>query len=184
MSDLLIARRYALALGESAGEKGVTDRIDDDVLLIRESLDASSELERFFESPVIPREKKAVVVRELFAERVDAVMLDFLLLLVGKRREGMIRRILSAYHGLRDEQLGMVSVVARSARSIGAEEEARLTETVAGITGRKVRLETQVDESLMGGIVIRVGDTVFDGSVTNKLAALRERLRAGASLGG
>ena len=182
MSDLAIARRYALALSESASEKNRTDRVDEDVDLVRSGLDASTELERFFQSPVVPRAKKASVIRDLFGERVDRVSLDFLLLLVEKRREGMIRRILGAYRELRDEQQGLVAVVARSARPIGREEQQRLIDSVSRITGSKVRLETQVDASLMGGIVLRVGDTVYDGSVTNKLAALRERLRTGATV--
>lgn len=182
MSNLAIARRYALALGESAAEKDRTERVDEDVDLIRESLEASPELERFFQSPVVPRAKKTAVVRELFGPRIDGITLDFLLLLVEKRREGMVKRIMAAYRLLRDEQQGFVSVVARSARPIGPEEKARLTESVARITDSNVRLETQVDESLIGGIVLRVGDTVYDGSVTNKLAALRERLRTGVTV--
>lgn len=182
MSDLAISRRYALALSETAGEKDRTERIDEDVDLVRESLDSSPELERFFQSPVVPREKKSAVIRELFGPRVHKSTLDFLLLLVEKRREGMVRRILAAYRELRDEQQGFVAVVARSARPIGPEEKQRLVDSVSRITGSRVRLETQVDESLLGGIVLRVGDTVYDGSVTNKLAALRERLRAGTSV--
>lgn len=182
MSDLAIARRYALALAESASERNRTERVDEDVDLVRSSLDASSELERFFQSPVVPRAKKSAVIRELFGERVDRVTLDFLLLLVEKRREGMIRRILGAYRDLRDEQQGLVAVVARSARPIGEEERQRLIDSVSRITGSRVRLEMLVDESLMGGVVLRVGDTVYDGSVTNKLAALRERLRAGTTV--
>lgn len=182
MSDLAIARRYALALSETAAEKNRTERVDDDVDLVRESLEGSPDLERFFRSPIVPRAKKISVVRELFGERVDRVTLDFLLLLVEKRREGMVLGILGAYRDLRDEQQGLVSVLARSAHPIGPDEKQRLIDSVSRITGSRVRLDTEVDASLMGGIVLRVGDTVYDGSVTNKLAALRERLRSGTTV--
>lgn len=182
MSDLAIARRYALALSESAGEKNRIDQVDQDVDLVWSSLEGSPDLERFFQSPIVPRSKKIAVIRTLFGERIDTVTLDFMLLLVEKRREGMVRPILGAYRDLRDEQQGFVSVVAKSARPIGPDEKQRLIDSVGRITGSKVRLETEVDASLMGGIVLRVGDTVYDGSVTNKLAALRERLRTGANV--
>jgi len=182
MSDLAIARRYALAISESAGEKNRADRVDEDVDLVRLSLDGSPDLERFFQSPIVSRAKKVAVIRTLFSERIDDVTLGFTLLLVEQRREGMVRRILDAYRDLRDEQQGFVSVVARSAHPIGSDEKQRLIDSVGQITGSKVRLETEVDGSLMGGIVLRVGDTVYDGSVMNKLAALRERLRTGATV--
>jgi len=76
MSDLAIARRYALALSESAGEKNRADRVDEDVDLVRLSLDGSPDLERFFQSPIVSRAKKVAVIRTLFSERIDDVTLD------------------------------------------------------------------------------------------------------------
>lgn len=179
MSDVLIARRYAKALKEEADGLGIIEQVDDDVALIRESLNASRELLQFFQSPVISREKKASVVSELFGERVEKTTLHFLLLMVEKRREYALLEVVSAYMALRDEQRGVVNVSVRAARAMGEEEEKELIATIEGMIQKSVRLGSSVDASLMGGLVVRIGDTVYDGSFSNQLQSLRERLETG-----
>ncbi|TDI70502.1 MAG: ATP synthase F1 subunit delta [Bacteroidetes bacterium] len=179
MSDVIIARRYAQALKEEADGLGIIEKVDDDVALIRESLNASRELLKFFESPIISREKKASVVSELFGDRVEKTTLQFLLLMVEKRREYAFSQVVRAYLALRDEQRGVVSVSVRVARAMGEEEEKELVAAIEKMIQKTVRLESSVDESLMGGLVVRVGDTVYDGSFSNQLQTLRERLETG-----
>ena len=179
MSDVIIARRYAQALKEEADGLGIIEKVDDDVALIRESLNASRDLLQFFESPVISREKKASVVSELFGERVEKTTLQFLLLMVEKRREHAFPEVVRAYMALRDEQRGVVNVSVRVARAMGEEEEKELIATIERMTRKSVRLDSSVDESLMGGLVVRIGDTVYDGSFSNQLQDLRERLETG-----
>lgn len=182
MSELTVARRYAQALYEAARQEGQTEQVDADVALIRDSLDGSRELVRFFESPVIPREKKLAVVRALFGERVQPTTLHFLQLLVEKRREALFPDVVAAYRALRDEQLGIVEAGARVARPLTEAEEKSLAQALEALTGRRVRLRVALDEALLGGVVIRVGDTVYDGSIRHQLTTLRERLEHGAFL--
>jgi len=101
-------------------------------------------------------------------------------LLVDKRRESIFPTVVTSYRELRDEQLGMTAVSVRTAYELSDEDRAALEGELRSLTGKQVRLETKVDASIMGGIVIRVGDTVYDGSITNQLATLRERLQSGA----
>lgn len=179
MSDIIIARRYAQALKEEADEIGITEKVDADVVLIRESLAASRELLRFFESPIISREKKSTVMRELFEGRLEAVTLEFLLLMVKKRREQIFPQVVQAYSEARDEQLGIMNVSVRIARIMSEEEEKRLISTIEKMIEKRVRLETSIDGSLLGGLVVRIGDTVYDGSFANQLQRLRERMETG-----
>ena len=180
MSELSIARRYAQALNEQADLKGVTDQVDVDIQMIHDGLSESRELARFFASPIISREKKADVVRALFSEKVDGVTLRFLELLVEKRRESVFPQMVTAYQELRDQQRGVKGVIARTAHSLSGSDLEKLTAALEQMTGNRIRLETKIDESIIGGIVIRVGDTVYDASVTNQLATLRERLETGS----
>ncbi len=179
MSDIIIARRYARALKEEADESGITEKVDADVVLIRESLAASRELLRFFESPIISRERKSTVVRELFEARIEAITLQFLLLMVEKQREQIFPQVVQAYSEARDEQLGIVNVSVRIARTMSEEEEKQLVSAIEKMVERRVRLQTSIDGSLLGGLVVRIGDTVYDGSFANQLQSLRERLEAG-----
>ena len=181
MSDVTVARRYALALHQEADDQGVAGQIEADVDLVRESLSASRELVRFFESPVISREKKQAVARRLFGERVSPLMMRFLLLLIDKGREALVPAAMDAFRVLRDEQLGITEVQARSALELSAEEREQLKEALGRLTGKSVRLRLETDPALLGGLVVRVGDTVYDGSVRHRLGRLREALREGSS---
>lgn len=179
MSELSIARRYAGALYEEAEQAQRTAQVDADVDMIRASLDGSRELVRFFGSPVIPRAKKLEVVEALFDGRVEPLTLRFLRLLVEKRREDLFPEVIRAYRGLRDERLGLVEAQARVALPLDEAEKQSLTRSLEALTGKRVRLQLTHDASLLGGMVVRVGDMVYDGSVRNKLMGLRERLMNG-----
>lgn len=181
MSQPIVARRYAQALYEEAERTHVTEQVDADVRLIREALGASRELVMLFESPVVPRERKQAVVRALFESRVQPVTLRFVELLVEKRREALFAAAAEAYQALRDEQLGIVEVAVRTAMPLDADGEKAVVAKLESLTGKRVRLSVTVDESLMGGMVVRVGDTVYDGSVSGRLATLRERLKHGTA---
>jgi F-type H+-transporting ATPase subunit delta len=177
MSQRTVARRYANALYQEADRSDAVDTVDDDVDLLRDSLSENRELSRFFESPVIPNDKKESIIESLLSDRVGALTLNFLRLLVRKDRETMTATILDEYRELRDEQRGIVDVHARVAQALSEDDEASLKETLEEKTGNTVRLHVSEDPDLIGGIVIRIGDHVFDGSVRNKLSNLHERMR-------
>jgi F-type H+-transporting ATPase subunit delta len=184
MSQSTVARRYATALYEEADDTGVLEDVDDDVLMLRESLESTDELLRFFKSPVISKEKKESVIEALLDDRVEGLLVRFLRLLVHKDRETMTKEVLDAYQSLRDEQRGIVNAHVTVAHPISEEEREALLETLEEQTGKSVRLHLQEDSDLVGGVVIRIGDHVFDGSVRNKLSTLHDRMRESTLDGG
>lgn len=177
MSQRTVTRRYATALYEEAREAGVLEAVDDNVLQLRRSLESNRELSRFFESPVIPQEKKDTIVRQLLEDRMEDLTVRFLRLLVRKDRESLTEAILDQYQSLRDEQRGIVDARVTVAHPLTEEGREALVETLEEKTGKKIRLHLDEDRDLVGGIVIRIGDRVFDGSVRSQLHALRDRLR-------
>jgi F-type H+-transporting ATPase subunit delta len=178
MSQRTVARRYAGALYEEADETGVLEAVDDDVLMLRETLDSNDELARFFKSPVIPQEKKDIVVRELLSDRVENLTLRFVRLLIHKDRETMTKAILDQYQSLRDDQRGIVDAHVTVARPLADEDREAIVDTLEAQTGKTIRLHVKEDADLIGGLIIRIGDHVFDGSVRNKLTNLRDRLHS------
>lgn len=180
MSEITIARRYAQALNEQAAQTGVLEQVDADIDLISNALADSRELRAFFGSPIISRDKKGQVVKALFSDRIQKITMTFVELLVSKRREGVFPAIVSSYRDLRDVQLGIKAVSVRTAYELSGQDRASLETALQSLTGKQVRLETRVDASIMGGMIVRVGDTVYDGSISNQLATLRERLQSGA----
>ncbi|MDZ4699636.1 MAG: ATP synthase F1 subunit delta [Rhodothermales bacterium] len=171
-----IARRYARALYAMAEQEASIDRVDADVAMIQESFGASSELARFFADPILSAEKKRAVIATLFGPRVHAVTARFLALLVEKRREYLFLEVARSYRALRDDQMNVVQADARVALPLEVSEEKQLRDALERLTGRTVRLKTHLDPTILGGVVIRVGDTVYDRSVLNQLSQLRDQL--------
>lgn len=180
MSDILVARRYAEALYDFAKSSGTVDEVDSDVTTLEAALQDSRELANFFASPIISREKKSVVVRKLFEGKISKATLRFLSQLVDKRRENILGEILGAYQSLRDRQLGVARAVARSATPLADDERADVRTALERLTGMKIRLESEMDASLIGGVIVRIGDTVYDGSLRNKLNHLKEQFVSGS----
>lgn len=180
MTNATVARRYAQALYEEAVRTDAVEGTDADVALIAETLDGSRELVRLFESPVVSQAKKDAVVAALFEERLRPLTLRFLRLLIEKGREDLFPEVVRAYRALRDEQQGIVEAHARTALPLSSDEERALTAALETMTGATVRLRVTRDPELLGGLIVRVGDTVYDGSVRHQLASLRERMEHGA----
>lgn len=178
---ITVARRYAQAFYEEAEREGSLAQTDADMELIRASMEGSRDLVRLFESPIVSREKKERVIRQLFEDRLQPLTLRFLLLLVAKQREDLFPSIVQAYHEQRNRQQGIVEVRARAARPLDTDEAQKLTQTLERMTGQRVRLQVEQDPSILGGLIVRVGDTVYDGSVRHQLENLREQLEHGAA---
>jgi len=176
MSNATIARRYAQAFFLEAEKAGGVAEADQDMDAIHKSFSDSAELRRFFSSPVINREQKEQVVTKLFSGKVSDLSLKLLLLLVSKRRGDVAESVATAYKEIRDEVEGRVAAHAVSAIELSDDEEKALVSRLEGITGKKVRLSTEIDSTLIGGLVVKMGDTVYDGSVKHQLAILRERM--------
>jgi F-type H+-transporting ATPase subunit delta len=179
MSDLTVARRYAAALYEEASTRDIVKRIDDDVEMFRKSLEASRELVQFFESPLISADKKHAVIDRLFGDRVHELTIDLLHLMVTKGRDDVTPSLAEAYRKMRDEQEGVVEANVRLATSLNEAERETLASKLQSITGQRVRLKPTVDPDLLGGLVVRIGDTVYDGSVRHQLERLREYMKEG-----
>jgi F-type H+-transporting ATPase subunit delta len=180
MNETSIARRYARALNEEAAQQNLTTKIDEDMALVADTFEGSPELVRVFESPVVPREKKKAVVKSLFADRIQPLTLHFVDLLIDKKREGLFPTVVRAYRELRDHEQGVVEATARVATELSSEDTDAMKKRLEDLTGSKVRLEVRKDASILGGAIVRIGDTVYDGSIRNKLGALRARMQQGS----
>lgn len=171
-----VARRYAQALFGEAVRKDVVERVDEDVQLLRESLAGSRDLKLFLERPFVSREKKAAVLGRLFGERVHELTTGFLSLLLEKQRERILPEILDAYSLQRDARLGIVEAHVRAAKPLSPDAADALRKRIEERTGKTVRLRMDVVPDLIGGLVVRMGDMVYDQSVRHQIDELREDL--------
>ena len=176
MIERRIVRRYATALFNAASKAGVVDSIESDLGLITYVMESSTDLVDAVRSPIVGVEKKREILKSLFADKIHEITLSYLYLLVGKRREDAILQTEEEYILLANEARGMVNVEVTTAVPTTEEEDASLKVMLDKLTGKSVMLEKIVDPEIMGGVIVKIEDSVIDGSLRGQLAALKEKL--------
>jgi F-type H+-transporting ATPase subunit delta len=172
-------RRYAEAAFEIAERDSAIERWRTDLDVAAAELDEGSQLLAILANPALPLEQRRSVVDGVF-RGLSGPARNLLLLLVQRRRIEQLPRIAAEFRRLDDDRQGIVHATATSAAALTDTEKRALTARLEQMTGGRVALETQVDESLLGGLVVRVGDRLIDGSVRGRLERLRNQLASGA----
>jgi len=174
-----LGRRYAKALLDLAREQGELDPVLRDVGALSDAWKVSAELREIVGNPVIPRPAlKAAVDAVMEKLGSSKLVRNTVNLLADKGRLGHLEDVLQALEELAEAETGRVRVEVVSAKPLGDAYYARLTEKLQRVTDRQVVLVKKQDPSLIGGVVTRVGDQVFDGSLSNRLSELKETLLA------
>lgn len=172
----LVSTTYAQALFEVALELDNLDQIRDELGFINETFKVNPEFYEVFRTPKINKEERKDIVTKVFGDKVSKEVLNFIKILIDKRRGSAVSSIYSEYVDMVDEQKGVVKAVVESAVELTDAERTTLTEKLAKVTGREVRLTCLVKPSVMGGLIVRIGDKVIDGSVKNRLDIMKDNL--------
>lgn len=174
----LIAKRYATALFQAVQESENTDAaaVLEELQGVLQGLVEIPAFDHFFSSPVIGDTEKKKMIKELFAEKLSMEVVHFLLILVDKGREHYFRDIVATFQQLTEALQNRMKAVAVTAVPMSEELRSQLAASLSTISGMEVTLENQVDETIVGGVVVRMGDRVIDGSVSNRLSLLKEEL--------
>ena len=172
-----VASRYAAALADVALEQNDADRLKNDLNSFAKTFAESLDLRALIESPGVSQDLKHRVIGEL-ASRMGLVpaVRNFAFLLVDHHRTEILAEIQQAFQTELNTRLGIAEAEVISAREMSTEERGKLTEALERRTGKKIEASFRRDESLVGGTVVRVGSTIYDGSVREQLMRLRERL--------
>ena len=172
-----IARVYAETLLRSSDGHDQVEAVDESVRALSAVLAASAELRRFLAAPQIEAAGKRALVREALGDRIHPLALRFLELVIAKHREGMLEEILGAWTELLDARANRQSATVTTAVAADPETVARIHAARERATGKTIVLEERIDPRLLGGLVVRTGDTVIDGSLRSRLTTLHRRLR-------
>ncbi len=177
MSTGNIAQRYAKAFFEVAGEDNRYEEYYGELERFSSLLNENKNLRDFFANPVFDgADKKAVVESILGTMTMSSMTASFLRLLAEKRRMGVLPEITAHYRDLMDAALGKARVHVKSAFPLAGDLPDRLRKGLEDVTGKKVEITTEQDPSLLGGVVVRIGDTLYDGSIRTQLNNLRNLL--------
>jgi len=172
------ARRYATALLELAKERDELESILEDMEFIYNTLEDSRELVVFLKSPIIKFDDKISVLDELFSSEIQEATKLFMKLLAKKERVNLLDQISEAFIEKYKQLAGIITIEVYVAHELSEEQRNELHKTLEEKTQKTVELNITQDESLKGGMAIRIDDTVIDGTVKHKLEELEESFLA------
>ena len=172
-----IAKRYAKAFFDIAGEEGNYENYYDELKSFSSILEESKKLEDFLSDPVFEQADKKAVVEEVL-KRVDIsnMTANFLKLLLDKRRIDILSDIESCYREYMDKALKKVRANVKTAFPLTAELSESIMNSLEKTAGKKVDMTIEEDSSLLGGVVVRVGDIIYDGSIKTQLNNIKSLL--------
>jgi len=182
MSEQGIARRYAQALFALAEEKQILDEVEKTLKQVKDTLEANKDLKQVMDHQLIPSQTKKEIFKGVFGNAVAPLVMNFFMLLIDKRRERYLGQIYQEYMVFANKVRNIVEAEVKSAVALETEDVLALQQQLEGSTGKSVQLNLKVDPSLVGGLMVRIGDRVIDGSVAARLQQLRVSLKQ-ATLG-
>jgi F-type H+-transporting ATPase subunit delta len=180
MRDPTIARNYAQALVSLADKAKDLAGWGTMIADVADAIARDERLRLFLESPRVAVARKNDVIAKAFQDRMPRLFVRFLQSVIRHRRHALIPQIAIEYQTLVDEVEGRVHAHVTVSREPDSKLEKTVSDRLSTVLGKSVVPHFTVDETILGGTIVRIGDTVMDGSVRRKLARLRQRMMQGA----
>jgi F-type H+-transporting ATPase subunit delta len=171
--------QYANALADVALAQGAADTALKQLGDFAAAFGVSDELRNFLASPGVPREAKRGVIEKI-AARIGAgkIIRNFLFVVADHQRTHILPEIVASFQDVIRQRQGIAEAEISSAVELSAAQKKRFAQTLERLTGKKIETKYSLDPALLGGAVVRVGDTIYDGSVRSRLNEMRRRLTA------
>ncbi len=175
-----LAQRYAAALADVVIEQGKAEQVKNELASFAELLAGSADLQNFLASPSLPRLTKQAVI-EKFVARLGAgrALRNFMFVVVENRRAALLPQIRQAFEALLHARLGIAEAQVSTTAELTESEKAELVRALERLTGKRIEAQYALDPALIGGAVVRIGSTIYDGSVREQLNRLRAQLVSG-----
>ncbi len=171
--------QYATALADIALEQGATEPVKKQLVEFGSAYAESAELRSVLSSPAVGIDAKHGVIEKL-AARLGAskIVRNFLFVVADNQRTHLLPEILETFESVIRQRQGFAEAEVTSAAELTAAQKTVLQQTLERLTGKKIQAKYSLDAELLGGVVVRIGDTIYDGSVRNRLNQMRARLSA------
>lgn len=180
MINTTIAKRYAKALVQLGSEYGLVDQFRGELADMDGLFSTNKELPSAFSNPAFTAEQKKAIMAELITRSgFSELMGNFLMLLVDKHRVSLLSQIVRTYETLADEESGVIRPSIRTAFALDQGQIAAIQGALEKKTGSTVIPQLTVDTSLLGGVVIQIGDTAYDSTIKTQLERIQDILQKG-----
>jgi len=176
MSKGVVAKRYALALFEVASTKQQINEVEQELQLITQILNDNPAFLQFLQHPQIAKEDKKKEFQKAFDGNISEIVMNFTGLLIDRNREDILTSVLSFFVEKANEERGLVDAVVTSVRQLTDEEQQGLANSFEKLLNKKIRIENKIDASIMGGVVVQIGDRLYDGSTKSKLHRIQQKI--------
>lgn len=169
-----VAQRYVKSLLGLAVEQGVLEQVHQDMQLFSKTCEASRPFVMMLRSPIVRHEKKREVLHALFENKVNKLTFSIIDIITKKNREPLLPAIASEFHNAYNDYKGIGKASVTTAVPLDEKAKSQIDEMVKKLSNRsQIELDQRLDESLIGGFVLNVGDRQIDASVKNKLKSLK-----------
>lgn len=176
MRDETIARSYAETLFELAQRHEGLEAYGEGIATVASLLDENPRFRLFLETPRIDADDKKDVIRKAFGDELPEHLVRFLLVTVDKRRQRLLRAVARQFHLLVDTEMGRTHVDVTVARPLDDEGVERIAGRLSRLLDTNAVPHVRVDPDILGGVIVRTGDTIYDGSLRRRLGRIRRRL--------
>lgn len=168
----LVSKRYALALFEAGKELGKIDAFKDELTLLKNVFHSEDRLLDILGHPRINKTEKKELIDKIWGDKVSQEIMNFLYILIDKRRESNILDIEEEYEELYNKEKNIVKVVAKTAIPMEDKAKEKLKDVLGEKLGKTIELSNIIDESIMGGVLLKIEDKLIDGSLKGQLDAI------------
>lgn len=178
--DAVVAKRYAKALFELASASGSVQQVESQLKLIVDATGQNEDLEKFLSLPGIDPAAKIKLLKDSFGSEVSELVYQTLELMIERGRQLGIPNLYEAYVKIAGEALGQAHAVVYAAQQLSDDELASVATQFGQVTGKKIIAQQIVNPALLGGVQVRIGDRLYDGSLSGKLERLQKTLNSKA----
>lgn len=179
MLNIQLATKYSRAIFELAQEENKLDDYAKDLSQIQEDVFSLPEAVKFFQNPLIPHQAKKDLLAKAFNKEISPDVFNFLMLLVDKNRIGIFNEIYEIFTGLKNQAQGILVADVITAFPLTKTQETQLNKKLASVTGKKIQIRKHEDKSILGGVIVTIGDKRIDGSAAGRLRSLKSTLAVG-----
>lgn len=179
MLNIQLATKYSRAIFELAQEENKLDAYNKDLTQIQQDLFSLPEAVKFFQNPLIPHQAKKDLLIKAFKKEVSDNVMNFLMLLVDRNRIGIFNEIYEIFTGLKNQAQGILVADVVTAFPLTKQQETQLSKKLSSVTGKKIQIRKHEDTSILGGVIVTIGDKRIDGSAAGRLRSLKNTLAVG-----
>ena len=180
MLNIQLATKYARAIFELAQDENNLDGYDKDLAKIQADVFSIPDAVKFFQNPLVPHQAKKDLLQKAFKGEISDTTMNFLMLLVDKSRIGIFNEIYEIFTALNNTAQGILVADITYAFPLTKQQESQLTKKLAAVTGKKIKVRKHEDKSILGGLIVTIGDKRIDGSAAGRLRGLKSSMAVNA----